>query len=158
MTRFNMPEDVPLTHSLVSKSIENAQVKVEGFHFDTRKHLVQYDDVLDKQREIIYRLRRKVLEASVEAKEEVGLRQEVQERIISSIQSLVTTQVAANEGMQDPNEKIVAEFVTIIPFDDNSQKQLITQLEQRHTAEDKTEFLIKLAQDLYAKREEQLGE
>lgn len=64
MTRFNMPEDVPLEHPLVSKSIENAQVKVEGFNFDTRKHLVEYDDVLNKQREIIYGLRRQILESS----------------------------------------------------------------------------------------------
>src|SRR4029078_6452592 len=62
MTRFNMPEDVPLEHPLVSRAIQQAQVKVEGFNFDIRKHLVEYDDVLNKQREIIYKERRKILE------------------------------------------------------------------------------------------------
>lgn len=61
MTFLNFPEDQPLTHSMVSKAIEQAQVKVEGFNFDIRKHLVDFDDVLNKQREIIYSLRRKIL-------------------------------------------------------------------------------------------------
>src|SRR4029079_1066926 len=64
MTRFNMPENVPLQHSLVSRAIEQAQRKVEGFNFDIRKHLVEYDDVLNKQREIIYARRRKMLETA----------------------------------------------------------------------------------------------
>ncbi len=63
MTFFNLPEDQPLSHAMVSKAIEQAQVKVEGFNFDIRKHLVDYDDVLNKQREIIYALRRKMLYA-----------------------------------------------------------------------------------------------
>ena len=66
MTRFNMPENVPLQHPLVSRAIEQAQIKVEGYNFDIRKHLVEYDDVLNKQREIIYSRRRTILEASEE--------------------------------------------------------------------------------------------
>ncbi|GAB4218963.1 MAG: preprotein translocase subunit SecA [Candidatus Microgenomates bacterium] len=61
MNFLNFPEDQPLSHPMVSKAIEQAQVKVEGFNFDIRKHLVEYDDVLNKQREIIYSLRRKIL-------------------------------------------------------------------------------------------------
>lgn len=61
MTFFNLPEDQPLSHSMVSKAIEQAQVKVEGFNFDIRKHLVDFDDVLNKQREIVYTLRKKML-------------------------------------------------------------------------------------------------
>lgn len=61
MTFFKLPEDQPLTHPMVSKAIEQAQVKVEGFNFDIRKHLVDFDDVLNKQREIIYELRNKIL-------------------------------------------------------------------------------------------------
>lgn len=164
MTRFNMPEDVPLEHPLVSKSIENAQVKVEGFNFDTRKHLVRYDDVLNKQREIIYQLRRKVLETATsnadkkkDEKEIEMLRDEVLNRIEGSITNLVTVALAGGQTEVSPNEKIVSEFSTIIPFDDNSQKQLVMQLEQLHTADAKTEFLSKLANDLYEKREEQMG-
>ena len=155
MTRFNMPEDVPLEHPLVSRSIENAQVKVEGFNFDTRKHLVQYDDVLNKQREIIYALRKKVLETP--GNKDASLRDEVLDRIKSSVTSLVSAEIESGQTEMSPNEKIISEFTTIIPFDDNSQKQLVIQLEQVHTAEDKSDFLVKLATDIYDKREEQLG-
>lgn len=61
MNFLNFPEDQPLSHPMVSRAIEQAQVKVEGFNFDIRKHLVDYDDVLNKQREIIYSLRNKIL-------------------------------------------------------------------------------------------------
>lgn len=59
---LNMPEDEPLEHNLLTKSIENAQKKVEGNNFAIRKHVLQYDDVMNKQREVIYGERRKVLE------------------------------------------------------------------------------------------------
>ena len=57
-----MEEDEPIEHNMISKAIENAQRKVEGYHFDIRKHLLEYDDVMNKQREVIYRQRREVLE------------------------------------------------------------------------------------------------
>ncbi len=61
MTMFKIPENTPLEHSMVSRALEQAQVKVEGFNFDARKNTVEYDDVLNKQREIIYGKRRQVL-------------------------------------------------------------------------------------------------
>ena len=62
MERLGVEEDVPLEHGLVSKSIESAQKKVEGHNFDIRKHLVEYDDVMNKQRELVYKLRRLILQ------------------------------------------------------------------------------------------------
>jgi preprotein translocase subunit SecA len=62
MTFFNFPENQPIEHAMVSKAMEQAQVKVEGFNFDTRKHLLEFDDVLNKQREIVYGQRRKIME------------------------------------------------------------------------------------------------
>ena len=59
---INMPEDEPLEHSLLTKTIEGAQKKVESNNFAIRKHVLQYDDVMNKQREIMYGERRKVLE------------------------------------------------------------------------------------------------
>ncbi len=157
MTRFNMPEDVPLTHPLVSKSIENAQVKVEGFNFDSRKHLVEYDDVLNKQREIIYNLRRKILEFS-EKSDDKSLKDEVQKRLRNAINTIVTVSLAqTNSDPAGINEKIIDDFATIIPFDETSKKQLIVQLEQKHTVEEKSEFLTQINDDLYLKREEQSG-
>jgi preprotein translocase subunit SecA len=62
MDRFNIPEDVPIENGMISRSIESAQGKIEGFNFDARKHVLEYDDVLNKQRETIYSKRIEVLE------------------------------------------------------------------------------------------------
>jgi preprotein translocase subunit SecA len=61
MGRFGIPEDEPIDSKLVSRALEGAQEKIEGFHFDTRKHTLQYDDVLNHQRKSIYDKRRKIL-------------------------------------------------------------------------------------------------
>ncbi len=61
MNRFNIPEDMPIKSKMVSNILEGAQEKIEGFHFDARKHTLQYDDVLNHQRQSIYDRRRKVL-------------------------------------------------------------------------------------------------
>lgn len=156
MTRFNMPEETPLTHPLVSRAIENAQVKVERFHFDSRKQLVEYDDVLNKQREIIYSLRRKALFAS----EENSLKEEIIDRVTSSVVNIVTlhnTTALTTEENIPVDQKIIDEFATIIPFDDPSKHQLMHQLQQQIDAPGKIEFLMTLAKDLYNKREEQLS-
>jgi preprotein translocase subunit SecA len=62
MDKLGMEEDEPIEHNMISKAIENAQRKVEGHNFDIRKHLLEYDDVMNKQREVIYRQRREVLQ------------------------------------------------------------------------------------------------
>ena len=61
MDKLGMEEDEPIEHTMISRAIENAQRKVEGHNFDIRKHLLEYDDVMNKQREVIYRQRREVL-------------------------------------------------------------------------------------------------
>ncbi len=61
MGKFGIPEDQPIASGMVSRALEGAQEKIEGFHFDSRKHTLQYDDVLNKQRTSIYEKRRKVL-------------------------------------------------------------------------------------------------
>ncbi|MGE5819520.1 MAG: preprotein translocase subunit SecA, partial [Deltaproteobacteria bacterium] len=70
MSRLGMEEGVPIEHGLVTRAIENAQKKVEGHNFDIRKHLLEYDDVMNKQREVIYNQRREVLKGET-LKEEV---------------------------------------------------------------------------------------
>ena len=62
MKMLNVPADMPIESSIISKSVESAQKKVEGNNFDMRKHLVEYDDVINKHREAIYRRRREILE------------------------------------------------------------------------------------------------
>lgn len=64
MKTLKLPPDVPIENGMISKSLESAQKKVEGNNFDIRKHLVEYDDVINKHREAIYRRRREILEAA----------------------------------------------------------------------------------------------
>jgi len=154
MTRFNMPEDVPLQHMIVSKAIEQAQTKVEGFNFDIRKHLVDYDDVLNKQREIIYKRRRRVLESG----EKESLEKEILEKIDASIITMVNVHINQIGNDEKPTEKIIDDFSTLIPFDDASKKQLVKQLEIAGTTDQKMSFLTNIAHDLYAQRKKQLGE
>ncbi len=153
MTRFNMPEDVPLSHPLVTKAIEQAQIKVEGYNFDIRKHLVDYDDVLNKQREIIYARRQGVLRADEKSEE---LENEIKEKIRNAISASVSLN-SENYALQSPLEQIVTEFATIIPFDENSLAQIKTQLEQISMTDQKIEFLTKIADDIYQQREKQVG-
>ena len=61
MDRLRIDEDMPIEHGLVSKAIESAQMRVEGYNFDIRKHVLEYDDVVNKQREVIYTQRRQIL-------------------------------------------------------------------------------------------------
>lgn len=70
MDRLGMEEDMPIEHSIISKSIERAQKKVEARNFEIRKHVLEYDDVMNKQREIIYNQRRELLLGS-EIKEKI---------------------------------------------------------------------------------------
>lgn len=66
MGRFGIPEDQPISNSFISKALESAQAKIEGFHFDARKHTLEYDDVLNHQRTIVYKRRSMMLESPKE--------------------------------------------------------------------------------------------
>ncbi len=107
MTAFNLPEDQPLDAKLVSRAIEQAQVKVEGFHFDQRKYLVEYDDVLNKQREIIYKLRQKTLDG-------YDFHDELVTKSKKQIDQLIA--LYAPEGyVTEEVDKITQEFAEIVP-------------------------------------------
>jgi preprotein translocase subunit SecA len=69
MGRFGIPEDQPIENRFISRSLENAQAKIEGFHFDARKNTLEYDDVMNHQRKIIYERRQKMMRSD---KEEIG--------------------------------------------------------------------------------------
>lgn len=71
MGRFGIPEDQPITNGLVSKTLESAQKKIEGFHFDSRKHTLEYDDVLNHQRNVVYKRRGEMLRAEKEGIEQI---------------------------------------------------------------------------------------
>ena len=71
MGRFGLPEDQPIESRFVTKTLESAQAKIEGFHFDARKHTLEYDDVMNHQRTVVYGRRQKMLKADKEGIEEL---------------------------------------------------------------------------------------
>lgn len=66
MGRFNLPPDEPIRNRLITRSLESAQEKIEGFNFDARKHVLQFDDILNHQRQIVYARRRMILEGNLD--------------------------------------------------------------------------------------------
>lgn len=91
METLGLPEDQPIQHQMISKSLESAQRKVEGRNFDIRKHLVEYDDVMNKQRSYIYNLRRRTL-----SKE--SLKDDYLEILQHAADNMVTSNVNAETG------------------------------------------------------------
>jgi len=89
MERLQVPDDVPLENTMVSRAIESAQKKVEGRNFDIRRHVLQYDDVMNKHREIIYTRRQKILEKIAEEAESAEQRAQSNEVLSSLHQDIV---------------------------------------------------------------------
>jgi len=146
MTRFNMPEDTPLTHPIVSKVIEQIQVKVEGYNFDVRKSLVEYDDVINKQRKIVYGLRDNTLKRSYENPE--ANREEVFKYLSNEINQITTNHMDYETGSHD-SEKIALEFSEILPMDESSREKVKKQISDAPNIQ---EFLQKLLERNWQER------
>jgi preprotein translocase subunit SecA len=150
MTFFNFPEDQPLSHPMVSRAIEQAQIKVEGFNFDIRKHLVEFDDVLNKQREIIYGQRRKILFI----KESETLRQLAFQIFLEEINRLVNNFFTVNEVLNEDNlKKLVDEINFIFPVSYNEIKDLVEVKEVKKLVD----FIFQKIKEAYLKNEKKLG-
>ncbi len=156
MTAFKLPEDTPIEHGMVSKAIENAQVKVETHNFDIRKHLVEYDDIANRQREIIYGSRNKILESAADPKLSEEFKKETFQRVEREIENLVLANT--NEDNRSNIETITRDFVTIVPFDEASAKNLKQDAEKNKNSEDLTKFLLDIVKNVYEEREKSLGQ
>ena len=157
MTTLKMPEDVPLEHAMVTKAIEQAQVKVEGFHFDSRKHLVEYDDVMNKQREIIYKKRRQILDLAESDKSKEELKDKMIQILTKEI-DLVAQNGVSLETSQVDSKKIVSDFNLIVPFDPKSIKKLQGQMDKLATDKEVSALMFKAIESVYEQREKQVGE
>ncbi len=101
MEMFKVPEDMPIDSKMVTKVIEGAQKRVEGHNFDIRKHLLEYDDVLNKHRETIYKRRREVLFAGSAPDLEEGirvLRQRILEMVSEELETVIAFHTHAEHG------------------------------------------------------------
>lgn len=166
MDFLKIDENQPIEHPMVSKSLESAQVKVEGFFFDQRKRLVEFDNVMNKQREIIYDRRRRLLEqASLEAtpvqeEREEELEQSLRKQILGYIEDEVASIVSLNapqEFADQEYDRLINEFSKLIPFDQASQDALKQKICNFTDAESITEELTEIARSTYEAKEKTVG-
>jgi len=147
MEFLKVPEDQPIENKVISRAIESAQAKIEGFNFDTRKHVLEYDDVMNKQRETIYRKRREVLEMT-------DLAQRVQQVIVEETTRLVEFHTA--ETYHDAwNLKEVSESLNAIFQLSGETRQKIESCQNR---EELIKYAADLAKEAYEAKEKKIGE
>lgn len=145
MEMLKVPEDQPIENKMISKAIESAQAKIEGANFDIRKHILEYDDVMNKQRETIYKKRKEVLKTK-------NIKSEILEMINNEVEKIVQFHCqdphAENWNYKEINE--IAKSVFLIS-DDIEQP-----LKKLGSKEEVSEFLVKVAQEAYQKKEEEM--
>ena len=140
MDRLGVDEDTPIQNKAVSKTLEAAQKRVEGYNFDTRKQVVQYDNVINRHRKVVYTMRRKILDGG-------NIKPEIQ-RLIENKVSELTVLPSKN------NPKFAAEFEAVFPLDSKKVNAFadIKKDKQRH------DEALAAVQKLYAAKEKELGE
>ncbi|WP_329251574.1 preprotein translocase subunit SecA [Actinoallomurus sp. NBC_01490] len=151
MTRLNIPDDVPIESKIVSNAIRSAQHQVEQQNFEIRKNVLKYDEVLNRQRKVIYGERRKVLEGA-----------DLHEQIVHMIDEVVAGYVTAATAEGFPEEwdldKLWKAFKQLYPISISSDDLVEEEGGQSGlTAELLTEKITEDAQEAYTKREEELG-
>ncbi|WP_132995290.1 preprotein translocase subunit SecA [Sporanaerobacter acetigenes] len=145
---LKLPDDEPLEHKLLNKTIENAQMKVEGNNFAIRKHVLQYDDVMNKQREVIYGERKKVLEG-----------ENLREYIISMTKTIIDGAIEMySQGSKFPEEWDLEGLENYLENIFLPKGFLTVEKVQKFSDEELKEEIYKLAEELYKKKEEGIGE
>ncbi len=134
MTRLKVDDETPIENRLISRSLEGAQKKVEGFHFDQRKNVVQYDDVMNRHRKATYAMRREIL-----------MRTDIKKRINIFVEDEVRMLAASPLITTDEFEDVVRE---VFPFDDETLDRLFDTEATKFA-----DVLLTEARELYAARE-----
>jgi preprotein translocase subunit SecA len=155
MDSLGLPEDQPIQNGIISKTIESAQNKIEGYNFDIRKHVLDYDDVMNKQREVVYKKRKEILEMK-NAKNE----------LLNYVEEFIERTISVHCIDEETNWDITAianEIQNIFPFSESDKKQLekIRDEKVKNTAEKITlmfEFVFGKAKENYNQKEAALGE
>jgi preprotein translocase subunit SecA len=147
MEKLGMEEDEPIEHTMISRAIENAQRKVEGHNFDIRKHLLEYDDVMNRQREVIYRQRREVL-----ASEDVH---EVIEDMLPELTGMIADEFSDEKvpseewAWQGISDRMLAMFGFAVEWSDRERENL--------KPADLDNLILAAVKGRYARREEEIG-
>lgn len=140
MDRLGVDEDTPIQNSAVSKTLEAAQKRVEGYNFDTRKQVVQYDNVINRHRKVVYTMRRKILDGG-------NIKPEIQ-RLIENKVGELTVLPSKN------NPKFAAEFEAVFPVDGKK----INKFADIKKDKQRRDEALAAVQKLYTAKEKELGE
>ncbi len=146
MDRLGVEEDMPLEAGMVSKAIEQAQTRVEGYNFDMRKHVLEYDDVVNKQREVIYDQRRKVLS-------EPNLKPTILRMVNSYLQKLVDRYTSAKYAEDWDLKSLHQAVLRVMPLPASETVEVWTGLSR----EELVERLQEIAATNYEAKEQRLG-
>jgi len=154
MDTLGLPEDQPIQNSIISKTIESAQSKIEGYNFDIRKHVLDYDDVMNKQREVVYKKRREILAAT-------EVKQEILHYIEEEIERTVSVHCTGEEYEWNI-ELISTELQNIFSFSMQDQKKLgqLRDNKSENTAEKISlmlEYVMGKAKEAYIRKEDEIG-
>jgi preprotein translocase subunit SecA len=149
MNWAGMDENTPIENKLISRSIENAQTRVEGYHFDTRKHLVDYDDVINKQREVIYGERKKILSGA-------DLRSNILSMVRKEIEEAVAEHTNAPAGEEPDYAALVKHIGGLFP-PNVAIKDMTPETLSRQTPAEITESLYKICETVYEQKEKEYG-
>jgi preprotein translocase subunit SecA len=144
MQWVGLDEDTPIENALLTRAITDVQKRVEGYHFDIRKHLVEYDDVVNKHREVIYGERRKILSGA-------DLKTNILTMVAKEIQGIVSARVG--DGYDWDPESLLADVATIFPLPPALNASGISSLRPKQIEDQ----LIKAANALYEAREQEIG-
>jgi preprotein translocase subunit SecA len=163
MAMLKLPEDMPIQNKTVSNSIESAQRRVEGNNFDMRKHVVEYDDVINNHREAIYKRRRDVLETYKKQKDGIKANNRfLSDIVLDMVENEIVRVVnfhTSSENVSEWNLQEIYEVIkTIFPLKDEDKKKILSTVSKD---EDKSQFrenlvnyLISLAQKKYQEMRE----
>ncbi|PIU75125.1 MAG: preprotein translocase subunit SecA [Candidatus Portnoybacteria bacterium CG06_land_8_20_14_3_00_39_12] len=153
MTMLKVPDDMPIENRMISRAIESAQFRIEGYNFDSRKHTLEYDDVLNKQRQYIYGQRQRILQSE-------GLKEQVLALLkneISRVVKFYTQEVFDSKGILEA----LNNFLPIIETQAQIENDLRAIIDERADSEDKQKKIIdyfdNLCQKLYSEREASFG-
>ena len=155
MNTLGLPEDQPIQNPIISKTIENAQQKIEGYNFDIRKHVLDYDDVMNKQREVVYKKRKEILEIKDTKSEILNYLDEQLERIISF-------HCIENEESGWDIEHCVEDVNNIFPIKEENRKKLeeIKDNDRKNDSEKMSailEYLMGVGKQFYGQKEAEIG-
>jgi preprotein translocase subunit SecA len=146
MDRLRVPDDTPIEMGMISKSIENAQTRVEGHNFDMRKHLLEYDDVVNKHRQVIYSQRRKILEGA-------DLKANILDLVHKEIDVIVGAHLL-NDDIETWNlEGLFTGLRSIFPLPPTLTEEKLTQLSKGEAGD----ALLDYADRLYESREQEVS-